>query len=210
MLTMQKTADNLMLNWRDHPPLTKVQAQLNDLAERLSDLDGKRATASARYDAARSSLTDLEAKKVLGRATAAEVAAADAELTTARNELATLDAAGLPVAHAKELLECEIPGLEAEGKALVQAAYHDQYRPAVARLLNAVKAASVANAEVERILRQAGVDFGDSFFSPLDAHFPSFLPNLLRLDLRLTPPNHMGECALALWEKSANEYIGGK
>jgi len=205
---MRTETENLM-DWRQHPPLVQTQAQLGDLTERLADLDGKRSAAQERYDAAISTQTDKEARQVLNQVSDADVKAARAEADTARNELAALDAAALPTAHAKELLETEIPGLEAAAKATVRAAYHEAYKPAVKRLLDAVKAAAEANAEVEGILRKAGVDFGEDYAVEYDMHFPRFLPNLIRRDLRLTPPNHMGASELARWMDSATEYCDG-
>ena len=205
---MKATTENL-LDWRSHEPLMKTRAQLAELETRLTDLQEKRAEAQARYDKGISELADLEARQVLGSATDGEVRAAHAEATTARNELAEVDAALTKESHARELLETEIPGLEAEGKATVKAAYHEAYKPAVRRLLDAVRAASEANGELETILRAAGVDFGDRYRVDLDAHLPSFLPDVIRTDLRLTPPGVHGPCELARWMDSVTEYCDG-
>ena len=204
-----KTATENLMDWRQFEPLVKTQAQLGVLSDRVTDLTSTRSAASGSYDAATAALADQEAREVLGTATAAEVRAARIEADTTRTALADLDAELTKVSHASELLECEIPALEAEAKARVQAAYHAEYRPAVKRLLDAVRAASEANAEVEGILRAAGVDFGDNYTVQYDLHFPRFLPNLVRRDLRLTPPGVYGDCELVRWEKLATEYIGG-
>ena len=203
---MKATTENL-LDWRSHEPLMKTRAQLAELETRLTDLQEKRAEAQARYDKGISELADLEARQVLGSATDGEVRAAHAEATTARNELAEVDAALTKVSHARELLETEIPGLEDQGRALVQESFHAIYKPAVRRLLDAVRAAAEANAEVEAILRRAGVDFGEDYAVEYDMHFPRFLPNLIRRDLRLTPPGVFGDCELVEWQAAATEYL---
>lgn len=169
--------------WAEYPPLKKAQA-------RLAELDAQIAAANSEVAAAREGrpepfrIDDLQTSVLIGKAEQAELDAVQKVLAHSEAaERVAVQKLGEPQ-RLRERLAAGIPTLEAEAKQKAEAEWLRLHRPAIRKVLDAIRPAVEAQKAARELYAEAAKQYGDtglhtfsdSFFL-LDFHLSNLCPD---------------------------------
>ncbi len=198
--------DDKLLEWRQYGPLADGRHRLQDLEGTLCELAARRPQVEEQAAALETQVEDARAGALIGGPPAG--AALEARAAEARHALEDLDRKEREHARACELLKDRMPALEREAVEVLSRNLRRLYRPAVARLLETVKAAIAANAEVSRIIGAASEQLPEyPGRRPDGTPALAGLPDLKLRSLEETTSAAWGPCELSKWLAGAAEFL---